>query len=152
MGKITRHELSPILQQELDNIGADLNINADKLTQLENTTKTATDDITAIQEELIAAESTFPSLNDRLVDDESKINNLQSSKMNISVYDTDNSGIVDKAEKLATARTIALTGDVTGSASFDGSANISIAATVSRTGMTWSEMEAEYTWNVLEGV
>jgi parallel beta-helix repeat protein len=34
------------------------------------------------------------------------------------------------ADKLATARTITLTGDVTGSASFDGSTNISISATV----------------------
>lgn len=35
-----------------------------------------------------------------------------------------------KADKLATARTISLTGDVTGSTSFDGSNNISITATV----------------------
>ena len=34
------------------------------------------------------------------------------------------------ASKLATARTITLTGDVSGSASFDGSANVSITATV----------------------
>ena len=38
--------------------------------------------------------------------------------------------VVNGAEKLTTARTISLTGDVTGSASFDGSANTSIAATV----------------------
>ena len=37
---------------------------------------------------------------------------------------------VASANKLATARTISLTGDVTGSASFDGSANASITATV----------------------
>jgi hypothetical protein len=37
---------------------------------------------------------------------------------------------VATATKLATARTISLTGDVTGSASFDGSANASITATV----------------------
>jgi hypothetical protein len=36
---------------------------------------------------------------------------------------------VGSANKLATARTISLTGNVTGSASFDGSANISIATT-----------------------
>jgi hypothetical protein len=36
----------------------------------------------------------------------------------------------DTAIKLATARTIALSGDVTGSASFDGSANVTISATV----------------------
>ncbi|AZN43317.1 glycosyl hydrolase family 28-related protein [Paenibacillus albus] len=46
-----------------------------------------------------------------------------------SVYDTNNDGIVDKAAKLATARTISLTGSVTGSASFDGSANITITTT-----------------------
>lgn len=37
----------------------------------------------------------------------------------------------DTANKLATARTISLTGDLSGSASFDGSANISISAAVS---------------------
>ena len=36
----------------------------------------------------------------------------------------------DQATALATARTIALTGDVTGSTSFDGSANVSITATI----------------------
>ena len=39
-------------------------------------------------------------------------------------------GLAATATKLATARTISLTGDVTGSVSFDGSANASIAATV----------------------
>lgn len=45
-------------------------------------------------------------------------------------------GYVDKAlmaDKLKTARTIALTGGVGGSASFDGSGNISIATTLSIT-------------------
>ena len=40
------------------------------------------------------------------------------------------SGNAGTATKLATARTISLTGDVTGSTSFDGSGNVSIAATV----------------------
>ena len=40
------------------------------------------------------------------------------------------SGNAGTATKLATARTISLTGDVSGSASFDGSANASITATV----------------------
>jgi hypothetical protein len=50
-----------------------------------------------------------------------------------SQYDTNNNGIVDRAEtadKLTTARTISLIGDVAGSANFDGSGNISINATV----------------------
>lgn len=40
------------------------------------------------------------------------------------------------ATKLATARTISLSSDVTGSATFDGSANAAIAATLSNTGVT----------------
>lgn len=40
-------------------------------------------------------------------------------------------GNADSATKLATPRTISLSGDVTGSASFDGSANATIAATIS---------------------
>lgn len=40
------------------------------------------------------------------------------------------------ADKLTTARSITLTGDVTGSATFDGSANITIAATEATTGVT----------------
>ena len=41
-----------------------------------------------------------------------------------------------KATKLATARTISVTGDATGSTSFDGSANKSIALTLANTGVT----------------
>ena len=40
-------------------------------------------------------------------------------------------GVANSATKLSTARTISLTGDVTGSTSFDGSGNVSITATVS---------------------
>ena len=40
------------------------------------------------------------------------------------------SSITGSASKLTTARTISLTGDVTGSVSFDGSANVSITTTV----------------------
>lgn len=43
-------------------------------------------------------------------------------------------GNADTATKLATARNITLTGDVSGSASFDGSADVSIAATIGQTG------------------
>jgi len=44
--------------------------------------------------------------------------------------DVDLSGTTVVANKLVTARTIALGGDLSGSASFDGSANITITATV----------------------
>ncbi|WP_202866421.1 SGNH/GDSL hydrolase family protein [Cohnella sp. AR92] len=56
---------------------------------------------------------------------------MASGDMQKSVYDKDNNGVVDQAAKLQTARTIALTGDVTGKAAFDGSANVSIATTLS---------------------
>jgi hypothetical protein len=42
----------------------------------------------------------------------------------------------DQASKLATARTISLSGDVSGSTSFDGSANVSITATVANNSHT----------------
>ena len=42
----------------------------------------------------------------------------------------DLTGNADSADQLSTARSIALSGDVTGSANFDGSANITIAATI----------------------
>ena len=46
------------------------------------------------------------------------------------------SGNAGTATKLATARTISLTGDATGSVSFDGSANVDIAATLASSGVT----------------
>lgn len=48
----------------------------------------------------------------------------------IAFTDSNITGNAGTATKLATARTISLTGDVTGSASFDGSANASITATI----------------------
>jgi len=44
--------------------------------------------------------------------------------------------VVLSASKLTTARTIAVTGDVTGSGSFDGSANLSISSTLANSGVT----------------
>ena len=46
-------------------------------------------------------------------------------------------GTASAADKLATARTIALSGDVTGSTTFDGSGNVSITATVASAGGTF---------------
>lgn len=45
-------------------------------------------------------------------------------------------GNADSADKLSTARTISLTGDLTGSASFDGTANIAISTSANFTGTT----------------
>jgi hypothetical protein len=47
-----------------------------------------------------------------------------------AIYDSNNNGVVDQAAKLQTARTITLTGDASGSVSFDGSANASITVVV----------------------
>lgn len=59
-----------------------------------------------------------------------------------------NDGYHPNADKLTTARSIALTGDVTGSANFDGSANVSITATVAddshtHDGRYYTETEAD---------
>lgn len=51
------------------------------------------------------------------------------------------SGNAGTATKLANARTIALSGDVTGSAVFDGSADVTIVATVASSG----GFDAQYT-------
>lgn len=48
----------------------------------------------------------------------------------VPVLNQNTTGNAGSATKLATARSIALAGDVTGSATFDGSANVSISATV----------------------
>jgi hypothetical protein len=52
-----------------------------------------------------------------------------SGDMTKSVYDTNSNGVVDQAAKLQTARTITLTGAVTGSASFDGTADVTLTTT-----------------------
>lgn len=45
-------------------------------------------------------------------------------------------GVVESAEKLSTARNITMSGDVTGSAAFDGSKDITIAMTLANSGVT----------------
>lgn len=51
-------------------------------------------------------------------------------------------GSVTSANKLTTARTISLTGDVTGSTSFNGSANVSISANLAANSVTANEIAA----------
>lgn len=57
-------------------------------------------------------------------------NSFRPFKVNLTTGVADISGNAATATKLATARTISLTGGVTGSAKFDGSADVSISATV----------------------
>jgi hypothetical protein len=57
------------------------------------------------------------------VKEENEMADIHTIKIGSTSYDI-------AANKLKTARTISLTGDVTGSGSFDGSGNLSITATV----------------------
>jgi hypothetical protein len=66
-------------------------------------------------------------------------------------------GTVASADKLTTARTIAITGDATGSSSFDGSSNTSIAVTVvndghSHTSSTVTDFVSTVRSSVLTGI
>ena len=59
-----------------------------------------------------------------------------------SVYDTDNNGVVDKAEQLNTARTISISGDATGNNTFDGSTNTAIAITIAANAVSNAKLAA----------
>jgi len=72
------------------------------------------------------------------------IGNSDTGMMLKSTYDTNHDGIVDKAAKLATARTISLTGDASGSTTFDGSGNVSINVTVANDSHTHSQYLTEH--------
>lgn len=69
-----------------------------------------------------SADTTITTINSRLKTLEDKTSNVENK--------TDVNRTVGKADKLTTARTISLSGDVTGSTTFDGSANATITATV----------------------
>ena len=56
----------------------------------------------------------------------------------------DQSANAATASKLATARTVALTGDVTGSGTFDGSSNMTITATVESANVNLEDLTASY--------
>ena len=64
-----------------------------------------------------------------------------------SVYDTNSNNVVDKAERLNTACSIALTGDVTGSGSFDGSADLSITTSIGALKITTADIAANAVTN-----
>jgi hypothetical protein len=63
-----------------------------------------------------------------------------------TIGNQDTTGNADTATALETARTIALTGDVTGSATFDGSENISISTTSSGGGV-WTTSGSDIYYN-----
>ena len=82
-----------------------------------------------------------------------RITNLETGVEHIKdgTIKVENASHADVADKLTTARTISLTGDVTGSTTFDGSSNVSISCTVLGTGDTGNlvtrvgELETEVT-------
>lgn len=82
-----------------------------------------------------------------------RITNLETGVEHIKdgTIKVENASHADVADKLSTARTISLTGDVTGSTTFDGSSNVSISCTVLGTGDTGNlvtrvgELETEVT-------
>ena len=82
-----------------------------------------------------------------------RITNLETGVEHIKdgTIKVENASDADVADKLSTARTISLTGDVTGSTTFDGSSNVSISCTVLGTGDTGNlvtrvgELETEVT-------
>ena len=70
------------------------------------------------------------------VDAKGRTTAISSKTITLPAAPTSVSGNAGTATKLATARTISLAGDATGSASFDGSANASITATLAASGVT----------------
>lgn len=58
------------------------------------------------------------------------------SEGNVQLIKASSTGVVESASKLATARTIAATGDATGSVSFDGSKDVEIALALANSGVT----------------
>lgn len=98
---------------------------------------------TTITGEIKAAESSLESL---ISAAESKITNITNGTTKV--------GKATTADKLATPRTVSLSGDVTGSAAFDGSANVAINATMKDSGVsagTYSAVKVNSKGVVLQG-
>ena len=70
-------------------------------------------------------DASVAAINNKVTTLETDVNNIKSGTIIVK-----NANHADKADKLTTARNIQLTGDVTGSASFDGSQDIQINCTV----------------------
>lgn len=98
---------------------------------------------TTITGEIEAVESSLESL---ISATESKITNITNGTTKV--------GKATTADKLATPRTISLSGDVTGSASFDGSSNVAINAIMKDSGVsagTYSAVKVNSKGVVLQG-
>jgi hypothetical protein len=105
-----------------------------KLAGLENTV--IIDSLTSTDAGKAMSAKQGKTLKDQIDAIDLEITNLGAGDMLASVYDADDDGVVDQAAKLASAKSIAATGDATWSVSFDGSANASSALTLANTGVT----------------
>ena len=118
-----------------DNVAHKLTINGTEFDGSTDQTITITAD--KALNELTDVTITTPAAGQSLVYDGETSNwiNKAITKADVGLGNVDNTADAQKsvasAAKLTTARDISLTGDATGTASFDGSANISIATTVS---------------------
>lgn len=98
---------------------------------------------TTITGEIEAVESSLESL---ISAAESKITNITNGTTKV--------GKATTADKLATPRTVSLSGDITGSAAFDGSANVALIATMKDSGVsagTYSAVKVNSKGVVLQG-
>ncbi len=152
--KVDKEEIEEILQQQIDstNIVLELDKKADKETVAEELAKKA--DAETMQEELNkkadaetmqvelakkADAETMQQALDQKSEKEHKhsTDDITSGTLPITNGGTGNTtGNAATATKLQTARTLALSGDVTGSTAFDGSANKTITATLKNSGVT----------------
>jgi hypothetical protein len=112
-------------------ISSDITGNAGTATNATNSTNVAITNNTATNASYYIHFGSATSGNDGVeVDSTGLTYNPSSNTLTTGTFSGALSGNSSTATKLATARTIALSGDVTGSASFDGSANATISATI----------------------
>jgi len=84
----------------------------------------------------LALKSTFPAIAGAVLPTHTELNFVKGvtssiqTQLNNSLKATDTIALATAADKLSTARTISLAGDATGSAAFDGSANVAITVVV----------------------
>lgn len=139
------YEISPLETQKVD-LSA---YQTKEDTSLQTTSKTVVgainevdSDVTEVSSDLSILRSNFNALQDRFnsaeVDLETAQTDITNIKTDIAKIEagTKKAGYAIQADRLATARTITFTGAATGSYTFDGSANKSVALTLANSGVT----------------
>lgn len=139
------YEISPLETQKVD-LSA---YQTKEDTSLQTTSKTVVgainelnNDVTSVSSDLSTLQGDFNTLRDRFNSAEVDLETAQTDITNIKTdiadieAGTTKAGYAIKADRLATARTITFTGAATGSYTFDGSANKSVALTLANSGVT----------------